>query len=223
MRSLRIAMAQINPVVGDLAGNRDRIIEFIGRARKAGADIVTFPELAVTGYPPEDLVLKPQFVKDNLATLHRVQRATRGITAVVGFVDRGEHLHNAAAVLHDGKLAYCYHKMLLPNYGVFDEYRYFKPGDRYPVITIKGVNVGVNICEDIWSPEGPSRIQASAGAEVILNINASPYHKSKGKERLRMLSERAKEKGVIISYTNAVGGQDELVFDGQSIIVGRDG
>ncbi len=219
MKTIRIAMAQINPTVGDLAGNRDRIIDCIGRAKKAGADVVAFPELAVTGYPPEDLLLKPQFVKDNLRTLREVQRATRGITAVVGFVDRKDLLYNAAAVLHDGELAYAYHKILLPNYGVFDEYRYFRPGHRYPLITVRGVKIGVNICEDIWFSEGPTRSQALAGAEVIININASPYHKGKGKERLKMLSERARENGVIVSYTNTVGGQDELVFDGQSMLI----
>jgi NAD+ synthase (glutamine-hydrolysing) len=219
MRILRIAMAQINPTVGDLAGNRDRIIDTIGRARKAGADLVAFPELAVTGYPPEDLLLKPQFVQDNLRTLRDIQQATRGITAVVGFVDRKDLLYNAAAVLHDGDLAYVYHKILLPNYGVFDEYRYFRPGHRYPLITVRGVQLGLNICEDIWFSEGPTRSQALAGAEVIININASPYHKGKGKERLKMLAGRARENNVIVSYTNAVGGQDELVFDGQSMVI----
>ena len=219
MRTLRIAMAQINPTVGDLAGNRDRIIETIGRARKAGADIVAFPELAVTGYPPEDLLLKPQFVNDNLRTLKDIQRATRGITAVVGFVDKKERLYNAAAILHNGSLASVYHKILLPNYGVFDEYRYFRPGNRYSLITLWGIKLGVNICEDIWFSEGPTRSLALAGAEVIININASPYHKGKGKERLKMLAERARESNVIVSYTNAVGGQDELVFDGQSMVI----
>jgi NAD+ synthase (glutamine-hydrolysing) len=223
MRTIRIAMAQINPTVGDLAGNRDRIIDALGRARKLRADIVAFPELALTGYPPEDLVLKPQFVKDNLKTLRDIQRATKGITAVVGFVDKNDCIHNAAAVMHDGRHVHTYHKMLLPNYGVFDEYRYFKPGTRFPVLTIRGVHVGVNICEDIWFADGPTRVQALAGAEVIVNINASPYHRGKGKERLRMLAARARENDVIIAYTNAVGGQDELVFDGQSMIVGKDG
>jgi len=219
MRILRIAMAQINPTVGDLAGNRDKIIDTIGLARKAGADIVAFPELAVTGYPPEDLLLKPQFVADNLRTLRQVQRATKGITAIVGFVDRKDLLYNAAAILHNGVHSYTYHKILLPNYGVFDEYRYFRPGHRYPLITVRGVMIGVNICEDIWFSEGPTRSQALAGAEVIININASPYHKGKGKERLKMLAGRARENNVIVSYTNAVGGQDELVFDGQSMVI----
>ncbi len=223
MKTIRIALAQINPTVGDLAGNRDKIIDYIGRAKKLGADLVAFPELAITGYPPEDLLLKPQFVQDNLRALKVIQRASRGITAVVGFVDRQEFLYNAAAVLHDGKLRYSYHKILLPNYGVFDEYRYFRPGSRYPLVIVAGVAIGVNICEDIWFGEGPTRSQAMAGAEVIININASPYHKGKGKERLKMLAERARQNSVVITYTNTVGGQDELVFDGQSMVIDRAG
>ncbi len=219
MRTLRISMAQINPTVGDLKGNRDKIIAGILRAKKFGADIVAFTELAVTGYPPEDLLLKPQFVKDNLRTLREITKAARGITAVVGFVDLNEYLYNAAAVISNGKLTYVYHKMLLPNYGVFDEYRYFKPGKRCPIIVVNGVHVGVNVCEDIWYPDGPTRTQALAGAEVIVNINASPYHKGKGRERMRMLADRARENEIYIAYTNAVGGQDELVFDGHSLLV----
>jgi NAD+ synthase (glutamine-hydrolysing) len=216
-------MAQMNPTVGDLAGNRDRIIDFIARAREAGADIVALPELAVTGYPPEDLVLKPQFVKDNLRTLAEIKKATKGITAIVGFVDADGGIYNAAAVLHSGRHLYSYHKMLLPNYGVFDEYRYFKPGHRHPLLLLSGVKVGINICEDIWFAEGPTRIQARAGAEVIVNINASPYHKGKGRERMKMLKDRARENSVIVAYTNAVGGQDELVFDGQSMVIDERG
>jgi len=223
MRSLRISMAQINPVIGDLAGNRDRIIGCIESARKLGADIVAFPELSVTGYPPEDLLLKPQFIADNLRTLAQIRKATEGITAIVGFVDRKDFLYNASAVLHDARLAGVYHKVLLPNYGVFDEYRYFRPGSRYPLLTVRGIQVGVNICEDIWFSEGPTRSQAHAGAEVIVNINASPYHRGKGKERFTMLAERARQNNVIISYTNAVGGQDELVFDGQSMVIDHRG
>ena len=219
MRTLRISMAQINPIVGDLAGNRDKIVEFMNRAKKLGADIVVFTELAVTGYPPEDLLLKPQFVKDNLRALKDIAKTTKGMTAIVGFVDSGEDLYDAAAVLHDGKVAHVYHKMLLPNYGVFDEYRYFKPGGRFPVITVNGVNIGVNVCEDIWYENGPARIQTLAGAEVIIAINASPYHKGKGKERIRMLAKRAKDNKAFIVYANTVGGQDELVFDGHSLVL----
>ncbi len=217
-------MAQINPIVGDLAGNRDKIIDAIDNAKKLNADLIALPELAVTGYPPEDLILKPQFVKDSIKMLSTIRRSTKGITAVVGFVDSDRNrLFNAAAILADGKHIYTYRKIFLPNYGVFDEYRYFSPGGRYPVFTVKGVGMGVNICEDIWYEEGPARVQALAGAEVIVNINASPYHKGKGKERLKMLSERAKENGVLISYTNTVGGQDELVFDGQSVVIDQTG
>ncbi len=223
MRTLRISMAQINPTVGDLAGNRDKIIDYINRAKKLGSDVVAFTELAVTGYPPEDLLLKPQFVKDNLRTLKEIAKATRGITAIVGFVDSNEHLYDAAAIMSNGKLLHVYHKILLPNYGVFDEYRYFKPGKRYPIITVKGVNLGINVCEDIWYADGPARTQALAGAEIIVAINASPYHKGKGKERMRMLALRAKENNVTIVYTNTVGGQDELVFDGHSMIIGPKG
>jgi len=219
MRTIRISMAQINPTVGDLAGNRDKIIEYIGRSKKQTADIVAFTELAITGYPPEDLVLKPQFVKDNLRTLREIAKATFGITAIVGFVNGNDHLYDAAAVVSNGKLVYVYHKMLLPNYGVFDEYRYFKPGKRFPIITIKGVNIGINVCEDIWYADGPARTQALAGAEVIITINASPYHKGKGSERQQMLAARARENSVYIVYTNTVGGQDELVFDGHSMIL----
>jgi NAD+ synthase (glutamine-hydrolysing) len=223
MRTIRISMAQINPTVGDLAGNRDKIIDYISRAKKHAADIVAFTELAVTGYPPEDLVLKPQFVKDNLRTLKEISRATLGITAIVGFVNNNNHIYDAAAVVSNGKLVHVYHKMLLPNYGVFDEYRYFKPGKRFPIITIKGVNIGINVCEDIWYADGPARTQSLAGAEVIITINASPYHKGKGSERQQMLAARAKENNVYIVYTNTVGGQDELVFDGHSMILNPKG
>ncbi len=223
MRTIRIAMAQMNPTVGDLVGNRDMIIDFIGRAKKIGADVMTFPELAMTGYPPEDLVLKPQFVKDNIRVLKEIRKATGGVTVVIGFVDNNEHIYDAAAIMDNGKLVYVYHKMLLPNYGVFDEYRYFKPGSRYPVITVKGVNIGVNICEDIWFADGPARLQSLAGAEVIVSLNASPYHKGKGRERIQMLSLRAKENTVYVVYANMVGGQDELVFDGQSMVIDQNG
>lgn len=223
MRTLRISMAQINPTVGDLTGNRDKIIDYISRAKKLGADVIAFTELAVTGYPPEDLVLKPQFVKDNLRTLREITKASHGITTIVGFVDVNDHIYNAAAIISDGKLVHVYHKILLPNYGVFDEYRYFKPGRRYPIISIRGVNIGVNVCEDIWFSDGPARTQALAGAEIIIAINASPYHKGKGKERMRMLASCARGNNVYVVYTNAVGGQDELVFDGHSLIFDQKG
>src|SRR5208283_1548735 len=146
-----------------------------------------------------------------------------GITTIVGFVDANDHIYNAAAIISDGKLVHVYHKILLPNYGVFDEYRYFKPGRRYPIISIRGVNIGVNVCEDIWFSDGPARTQALAGAEIIIAINASPYHKGKGKERIRMLASCARGNNVYVVYTNAVGGQDELVFDGHSLIFDQKG
>lgn len=219
MRTIRISLAQINPTVGDLSGNRDKIMEYISRAKRLGADVVAFPELAVTGYPPEDLVLKPQFVKDNIKTLREIKKATTGITAIVGFVDANKHIYDAAAVFNNGRLVHVYHKMLLPNYGVFDEYRYFKPGQRYPLLIVRGVNIAINICEDIWFADGPARLQSIAGAEVVIAINASPYHKQKGKERMQMLSTRARENNIHVAYVNMVGGQDELVFDGQSMIM----
>ncbi len=224
MRTLRVGLAQIDTTVGDLAGNTVKIVAWIGRARDVGVDVVAFPELAVTGYPPEDLLLRRSFVEDNLAALDTVARATTGIVAVVGFVDVVDDvLHNAAAVLCDGRVAARYYKRLLPNYGVFDEKRYFQPGSDLPVFVIAGVDVGVNICEDIWDANGPTRDQALAGAEVIININASPYHRGKGTYRETMISTRASDNAVAVCYVNAVGGQDELVFDGHSLICDQRG
>ena len=223
MRSLRIALAQINPTVGDLEGNVAKIIRYIRMARKSRAQVVAFPELAITGYPPEDLLLKSQFVDDNLAALKKIQKNVHDITAIVGFVDRKDDIYNAAAIIYNKNLVDIYHKKYLPNYGVFDEYRYFQTGSRCPVYRIGETWIGVNICEDIWYPEGPARIQALAGAEVIININASPYHIGKGRTREQMLSTRASDNLVFIAYLNTVGGQDELVFDGQSLVLDQDG
>ncbi len=240
MRSFRIAMVQMNPTVGDLDGNVKRIVGWLREARKAKADLVAFPELAVTGYPPEDLLLKPRFVEDNRLALQEVVRECRDIAAVVGYVGQGgasEHkslspmvvpasrheLYNAAAVIVDQRVVATYSKWFLPNYGVFDESRYFHPGRRLPIVTLNGTVLGVNICEDIWLPEGPTRIQAWAGAEVIVNINASPFHVGKSRYREQMLATRARENGVILTYTNTVGGQDELVFDGNSLILDQTG
>ena len=218
MRTLRVGLAQIDTTVGDLTGNADKIIDWIGRAKTVGVDIVAFPELAITGYPPEDLLLRRSFVEDNLVALDRVAAAVSGIVAVVGFVDVDEELFNAAAILCDGRIAARYHKRFLPNYGVFDEARYFQRGDASPVYIIAGFDVGVNVCEDIWYPDGPTRDQALAGAEVIININASPYHRGKGAYRETMISTRASDNAAVVCYVNAVGGQDELVFDGHSLI-----
>jgi NAD+ synthase (glutamine-hydrolysing) len=223
VRSLRIALAQINPTVGDLNGNVSRIIDYIKKAQKSGSDIIAFPELAITGYPPEDLLLKTQFIEDNLNALKKVQKNVDNITAVVGFVDRKDNIYNAAAIIRNRKLIDIYHKMYLPNYGVFDEYRYFQAGTRCPVYKISDAWIGINICEDVWYPEGPARTQSLAGAEAIININASPYHIGKGRFREDMLSTRASDNLVIVAYVNTVGGQDELVFDGHSVVIDQNG
>ena len=221
---LRLAMAQINVVVGDVEGNAQKIIEWIDRARDADADIVTFPELALTGYPPEDLLLKPQFIDANLSALEKVIAKTRDITAIVGFVDRQDDIFNAAAIAQNGKLVTAYHKIYLPNYGVFDEFRYFQPGSRCPVLQMGGATIGVSICEDIWYPDGPVFMQAlSGGAELIINISSSPYHAGKRRWRERMLATRASDNTVIVAYNNLVGGQDELVFDGDSLVFDENG
>jgi len=240
MRSFRIAIAQMNPTVGDIAGNVRRITAWLREAKKAKADLVSFPELAITGYPPEDLLLKPRFVADNRRGLQEIVRHCRGLAAVVGYVSErdgidpkqarssvvsaGVHdLYNAAAVIADQKLITTYCKWYLPNYGVFDESRYFHPGRRLPLIRLRGTMVGVNICEDIWLPEGPTGFQAVAGGEVIVNISASPFHLGKSLVREQMLATRARENGVLLAYSNAVGGQDELIFDGNSVIFDHQG
>jgi NAD+ synthase (glutamine-hydrolysing) len=224
VRTLRIALAQINSTVGDLPSNSRKICDYITEAKRHQADLVAFPELALTGYPPEDLLLKPQFVQDNLSALKKIIKHTRGITAVVGFVDSQDDIYNAAAVIHDGRLAGIYQKIFLPNYGVFDEDRYFQAGTQYPVFVLKGVTLGVNICEDIWYPDGPTIVQTlGGGAEVIVNISSSPYHAGKWATREKMLATRARDNAVIVAYNNLVGGQDELIFDGMSMILDQDG
>ena len=218
MRTLRLALAQIDPTVGDLPGNVTLIRRFVARAERAGADIAIFPELAITGYPPEDLVLKPAFVAENLRQL-KALAATVGETAVVtGFVDRSDAgIHNAAAMLHRSAIAGVYHKVRLPNYGVFDEVRTFTPGSSYPIFDFDGVRLGVSICEDAWIGEGPVRELSRNGAEVVININASPYHMNKSFERQVLFRQRARENEVFFAYLQTVGGQDELVFDGDSL------
>jgi NAD+ synthase (glutamine-hydrolysing) len=221
---LRLAMAQINVVVGDIDGNERKIADWMGKARDANADIVTFPELALTGYPPEDLLLKPQFIDANLQALNRLAQQTSGITAIVGFVDREDDIFNAAAIIQEGRVVAVYHKMFLPNYGVFDEFRYFQPGKSAPVLKLHGATVGISICEDIWYPDGPAFHQAlSGGAEVIINISSSPYHAGKRRWRERMLATRAGDNTVVVAYNNLVGGQDELVFDGDSMVFDESG
>ncbi|MFC1978150.1 NAD+ synthase, partial [Chloroflexota bacterium] len=223
MRRLRIGMAQLNMTVGDFAGNTRKILDAIVEARSLGVDLLTFPELAICGYPPEDLLFKPQFITENINSLEKVVSASAGLTLVVGFVDAKDDIYNAAAVIHDSKLVDVYHKVLLPNYGVFDENRYFRAGSQCPVYVIAGVSIGVTICEDIWYEAGPATAQAYAGAEVIINISASPYHFGRGSFRERMIATRAADNVAIFAYNNLVGGQDELVFDGNSMILDEKG
>jgi len=222
-RRLRIGMAQLNMTVGDFAGNRQKILKAVDEARASGGDLLTFPELAICGYPPEDLLFKPRFIAENLRSLEKVVEASSGISIVVGFVDAGEDIYNAAAIIHDGKLTGVYHKMFLPNYGVFDENRYFQAGNECPVYVIAGVNVGINICEDIWYESGPAKTQAYSGAELIINISASPYHFGKGNYREKMLATRVADNVAAFAFNNMVGGQDELVFDGNSLILDEKG
>lgn len=223
---LRIALAQANMTVGDLNGNTQKILSYMQQAHVAGSHIVCFPELALTGYPPEDLLLKPGFITANLRKLDEIVQASRampGMAAVVGFVDRDHDIYNAAAMIYEGRLVGVYHKHYLPNYGVFDEYRYFNVGTSAPIFRLHDIHIGINICEDIWYPTGPLTQQASGGAEVIININASPYYSGKGLVREDMISTRAADSGVIIAYLNLIGGQDELIFDGGSAVFNEQG
>jgi len=221
---IRVAACQLDTVVGDLDGNVQRVLAALGQAEEAGADVAVFPELALTGYPPEDLLLKPGFVRDNRLALERVVARTGDCAAVVGFVDSARDLFNAAAVCAGGMVKGVYHKRLLPNYAVFDEQRYFTPGAGAPrLFRIGGVRVGVSICEDAWSPSGPIAEQAAGGAELVININASPYYAGRLAERERMLATRAADAGCALVYVNQVGGQDELVFDGASLVFDENG
>jgi NAD+ synthase (glutamine-hydrolysing) len=223
-RTLRLALGQINSTVGDIQGNTRKILKVIDQAREVGAELVAFPELALPGYPPEDLLLNSSFIEANLEALQRLTRATRGITAIVGFVDMIDDIYNAAALLHDGRLAGVYHKIYLPNYGVFDEDRYFQSGTEFLVFDLNGTAIGVNICEDIWYPGDPTRTQCLEGkAQLIVNISSSPYHAGKTHFRERMLATRAWDYSVIVAYVNLVGGQDELVFDGRSMVLDQGG
>jgi NAD+ synthase (glutamine-hydrolysing) len=225
--TLRLAAAQLDTVVGDLSGNVGRITDALRQAEARGADLLITPELAITGYPPEDLLLKPSFVSDNLVALDKVAAATTRCVAVVGFVDRspaGDRLANAAAICQGGRVIGIYHKRLLPNYGVFDEQRWFEPGaGQLPLYDIAGLKVGVSICEDVWFPRGPVSEQGASGADLVVNLNGSPYSIGRRSDRLAMLRERVVEAGCAIAYVNQVGGQDELVFDGASLIVDADG
>jgi len=223
LHNLRIGIAQINSTVGDLTGNTEKIIRFISEARSLGVDLLTFPELAITGYPPEDLLLKPQFIKQNRECLNKIIEHSSDMAVAVGFVDSDGDIYNAAAVLYDRRLVGVYHKFYLPNYGVFDENRYFQAGRECPVFIIYGIGIGVTICEDMWYEAGPAIVQAYAGARVLINISASPYHAGKGLSRERMLATRASDSVAIVVYNNLVGGQDELVFDGNSLIINEKG
>ncbi|MET0491337.1 MAG: nitrilase-related carbon-nitrogen hydrolase, partial [Acidimicrobiales bacterium] len=226
MLHVRVGLAQLNTTVGDLDGNLERVVEAYGRAEAAGCDLVAFPELALTGYPPEDLVLKPGFVADTKAALAKLAARTGRCAAIVGFVDSGRDLHNAAAVCAQGTVLGTYRKRILPNYAVFDEARYFTPGDLtdpLELYVIGGVRVGVTICEDAWSPNGPIAVQAAGGAELVVNINASPYAMDKVHLREKMLATRAADASCALVYVNQVGGQDELVFDGASMVFDAEG
>ena len=242
MPPFRVALAQVNPTVGDIPGNTRLITDHIKRAVDAQADLIAFPELCVTGYPPEDLLYKDSFLAAAADALQQIVQASANITVIVGIPERAtprtatagtrnadstdqstpianDKIYNAAAVIHDGKLVDVYRKIFLPNYSVFDEERYFTSGDQCPVYEIGGARIGVNICEDIWMAEGPTNVQKTAGAQAIININGSPYYRGKRAVREAMLKERASTNGVFLCYVNMVGGQDELVFDGASMIL----
>ncbi len=216
---MRVAAAQLNLVVGDLEGNAARTLAAYEQADAAGCDLVAFPELTLTGYPPEDLLLRPAFVAQAREWLDKVAARTGSMAAVVGFPEADRDLYNSAAVLAHGAVQGIYRKHLLPNYAVFDEERYFEPWPTDgPLFVIGGVRVAVTVCEDAWSPSGPILTQAAAGAEMVVNINASPYYAGRLREREAMLATRAADASVPLVYVNLVGGQDELVFDGASMV-----
>lgn len=224
MGILRIALAQVNMTLGNFDENFKKLNHFINQGISDNVDIITFPELAVSGYPPEDLLFNDDFLNANKYYLNKIIPHVKDIVAIIGFVDHTDYTHNAAAIISDQKLFNVYHKVLLPNYGVFDEKRYFKAGTKYPVYKYGKIIFGVNICEDIWSKEGPAYKQCKNGkAELIFNISASPYHANKGKFRTRIISEMAKENNTFVAYNNLVGGQDELVFDGHSLLADNRG
>ncbi|HEV7563060.1 MAG TPA: NAD(+) synthase [Solirubrobacterales bacterium] len=226
---MRVALAQIDPTVGDIDGNSAKIAEWIGRAAEAGAELVIFPELCVPGYPAEDLYLKPHFIAANRRAVEELAAKVVGITALVGFAEPApadgdfRRAYNATAVLADGAVRAIYRKMRLPNYAVFDEQRYFIPGSDPITVEVAGTAVGLTICEDCWAPGPPGQAEADAGAKLIANPSGSPYHRGKGRERETMFAERAREYGAHFAFCNLVGGQDELVFDGQSLVMAPDG
>jgi NAD+ synthase (glutamine-hydrolysing) len=220
---MRLALAQMNTVVGDLDGNRDRIVARLEEAREAGAELVLFPELAVTGYPPEDLLLRPGFLRAAAKTLDSIAAETKGIAALVGAPHLDRDLFNACAVCVDGEVKAMYRKQFLPNYGVFDEDRYFQPGRELVLLRCGETLVGPTVCEDIWQPGPPATDLALAGAHVVANISASPFHLGKGVEREEMLATRARDNSCWIAFVNAVGAQDELIFDGHSLVLDEQG
>jgi NAD+ synthase (glutamine-hydrolysing) len=224
IRVVRVALAQINSTVGDVWGNVEKATRALKSATDVGAKLIALPELAITGYPPEDLLMRPSFIRDNLLALEEFARVVpEGVVAAIGFVDLDADLYNACAVVSGGEVLHRYHKRYLPNYGVFDENRYFREGSGAPVLRMNGALVGVSICEDILYPGGPAREQALGGAGVLLNISASPYHRRKGAFRERMLRVRASDYGCYVVFCNLVGGQDELVFDGHSLVFDPEG
>jgi NAD+ synthase (glutamine-hydrolysing) len=220
---LRLALAQINSRVGDIEGNAAKISEYVDRARDDGAELVLFPELALTGYPPEDLLLKEHFLRAATEAMQELARECEGIVALVGFPERVDDVYNGLAVLAEGELQAVYRKSVLPNYGVFDEQRYFQVGEGGAVLELGDARLGLTICEDIWTPGPPASDEALAGAPLILNASASPYHAGKGLERERMLIQRARDNLVGVAFTNLVGGQDELIFDGHSLLLDHEG
>jgi NAD+ synthase (glutamine-hydrolysing) len=220
---MRLALCQINATVGDIAGNAERVSAGMRDAREAGAELVLFPELVLTGYPPEDLLLKEHFLADAAAALATLALEAREIVAVVGFPERAEDVFNAAAVLADGAVHAVYRKVYLPNYGVFDEQRYFQAGAAGAVLDLGDRRVGLTVCEDIWEPGPPASEEALAGATLIVNISASPYHAGKGAERERMFAQRARDNLACVAFCALVGGQDELVFDGHSCVIDHTG
>ncbi len=222
---LRLALAQINPTVGDLKANKEKILEAIIKAKAQGVDIVVFPELVLTGYPPEDLLLKEHFVSENLKMIGSLAKEVKDILAIVGFVDRDKNkkLYNAAALIYNGKVKGVYHKKELPNYGVFDEKRYFTAGDQTPVFYYRGVSFGVTICEDIWISDGPHLDECKAGAKLVINISSSPFDYNKLRVRQDLVKKRAKATKSFFAYVNLVGGQDELIFDGSSFAITPNG
>src|SRR5438034_2128511 len=220
---MRLALAQINTTVGDLDGNRERILRGIDEAKAAGADLVLFPELAVTGYPPEDLLLRPGFIRAAEQTLEEIARSCRGIAALVGTPYFDRDLYNACAVLAGGEVKAMYRKRFLPNYGVFDEDRYFAPGRDLILLEVGKTLIGPTVCEDMWQPGPPATELALAGAELVANISASPYHVGKEREREEMFVTRARDNACFVAFCNAVGGQDELIFDGHSCVIDDEG